>query len=190
MLALYEIIIMALALSMDSFAVSLTSGAGMPRFTVGRVLKMAIVFALFQGAMPVIGYFLGETFRTIIADYDHWIAFIVLVVLGGKMLYESLHKGKEEKVEADPSRWRRTIALAIATSIDALAVGISFSFLQVDIILAVSIIALVTMLVSIGGLCIGRFVGARFSRYAETGGGVILLLLGVKILLQHLVTGC
>ena len=140
--------------------------------------------ALFQGAMPVIGWLLGLGFRNYIDTYDHWIALGLLVFLGGRMIYEGLqHK---EECSFDPCATRTVICLALATSIDALAVGISLSFLRVDMLLSATVIALTTLLFSVGGLFIGHYIGSKLQKYAEIVGGVILIAIGIKICVEHI----
>ena len=179
-----SLIILAIGLCMDSFAVSLSSGVLMHPFTWRRIGKFAFIMAIFQGAMPVIGWLLGLGFRNYIESYDHWIALGLLVFLGGRMIYEGLqHK---EECCFDPCALRTAMCLALATSIDALAVGISLSFLRVDMVLSAIVIALTTLLFSIGGLFIGHYIGNKLQKYAEVIGGVILIALGIKICIEHL----
>lgn len=183
-MSLFSLIILAIGLCMDSFAVSLSSGVLMRSFTWQRIGKFSLFMALFQGAMPVIGWLLGLGFRNYIDTYDHWIALGLLVFLGGRMIYEGLqHK---EECSFDPCATRTVICLALATSIDALAVGISLSFLRVDMLLSATVIALTTLLFSVGGLFIGHYIGSRLQKYAEIVGGVILIAIGIKICVEHI----
>lgn len=169
---------------MDSFAVSLSSGVLMHPFTWRRIGKFTLFMALFQGAMPVIGWLLGLGFRNYIESYDHWIALGLLLFLGGRMIYE----GIQHKEEAcfDPCATRTVACLALATSIDALAVGVSLSFLRVDMLLSATVIALTTLIFSAGGLFIGHYIGSKLQKYAEIVGGAILIAIGIKICIEHL----
>ena len=183
-MSLFSLIILAIGLCMDSFAISLSSGVLMRPFTWQRIGKFSLFMALFQGAMPVIGWLLGLGFRNYIDTYDHWIALGLLVFLGGRMIYEGLqHK---EECSFDPCATRTVICLALATSIDALAVGISLSFLRVDMLLSATVIALTTLLFSVGGLFIGHCIGSKLQKYAEIVGGVILIAIGIKICVEHI----
>lgn len=171
---------------MDSFAVSLTSGVLLKPFKLSRVMKIAAFMALFQGAMPLIGWFLGVGFKSYIESYDHWVAFGVLLFLGAKMVWEGWpRKNEEEPCCMDPSDTRTLIGLSLATSIDALAIGISFAFLNMSMLLPTIVIAGVTFVFSMVGLYVGRQFGRHIHNYAEVLGGVILIGIGVKILLEH-----
>lgn len=196
-----ELLLIAIGLSMDAFAVSLCSGLTMRRVTLKKALIVGLYFGFFQAAMPLIGYLLGTQFADRIIAFDHWIAFILLCVIGSKMLAESFTKegcpdracpaGKcadrtcpeKEEVSLRPAEM---LPLALATSIDALAVGVSFAFLSVSIIPAVSSIGLITLALSMLGVKMGNLFGAKFKSKAEFAGGVILILMGLKILLEHL----
>lgn len=183
-MTLFSLVVLAIGLSMDSFAVSITSGVLMPCFSVKKSCQFAAVMAIFQGVMPVIGWLLGLGFRGYIEAYDHWVAFGLLLFLGIRMIYEGLqHK---EEACFDPCDFRTEVGLAVATSIDALAVGITLSFLRVDMLQAAVIIALTTFAFSMVGLYIGRFIGSRLQKGAEVLGGIILVLIGVKICVEHL----
>lgn len=172
---------------MDSFAVSLTSGVLLKPFKWSRVLKIAAFMALFQGGMPLIGWALGIGFKSYIEAYDHWVAFGVLLFLGAKMIWEGWpRKNEEVPCCMDPSDTRTLVGLSLATSIDALAVGISFAFLNMSMLLPTIVIAGVTFLFSVAGLWVGRQFGRHIHHYAEVLGGVILIGLGVKILLEHI----
>lgn len=169
---------------MDAFAVSVCKGLAMKKCTFGKAGIVGLWFGAFQGGMPLLGYILGVQFQDIITSVDHWIAFILLGLIGANMLREAL--GDEEE-EADESLDMRTMfALAVATSIDALAVGITFAFLRVEIVPAVSFIGAVTFIISFAGVKIGNIFGAKYKSKAEFTGGLILILLGVKILTEHL----
>ena len=171
---------------MDSLAVSISTGSVMKRFHFKAMGKISFLFALFQGMMPVLGWFAGNSFEEYISDYDHWIAFILLSAIGGKMIYESLW-GTDDSPFLDPHSFKKMATLAIATSIDAFALGISFSILDVDIIYLALIIGLVTFIFSFAGLIIGIKVGTKFGSKVEITGGLILIFIGLKILLEHTV---
>lgn len=180
---LLELILLAIGLSMDAFAVAICKGLAMERVTLNRAVVVGLWFGGFQGLMPLLGWLLGSRFSTYIAAVDHWIAFALLTVLGLNMLCEA----RQEKGIGDASlEVRIMLAMAVATSIDALAVGITFAFLEVEILPAIFCIAITTFLVSSLGVKLGNLCGTRFQARAETMGGMILILLGVKILLEHL----
>lgn len=180
----WELLLLAVGLSMDAFAVSVCKGLAMKQLTWRSILIPGLWFGGFQGLMPFLGWLLGSRFTIYITSVDHWIAFFLLGILGVNMLREA-KSGQDE--EADASLGFRTmLAMAVATSIDALAVGITFAFLAVNILWAVSFIALVTFVLSGVGVKIGSVFGTRFKAKAEALGGCILILLGVKILLEHL----
>lgn len=183
-MTLLSLIILAIGLCMDSFAVSLTSGTLMHPFTIRRACKFALIMAIFQGTMPVIGWLLGVGFRDFIADLDHWIALALLLYLGGRMIYESLQEGKEENF--NPCCTRTAMTMGLATSIDAMAVGISLSFLHVDMVQSALVIGITTFIFSMGGLLIGKKIGCYLKKGAEIVGGIILILIGVKICIEHL----
>ena len=183
-MTLISLILLAIGLCMDSFAVSLTSGVLMQPFTVRRTLKLAIILALFQGLMPVIGWILGVGFCDIIESFDHWIALILLLYLGGRMIYESTQP--EEQVCFDPCCTRTAMSLGLATSIDALAVGISLSFLHVNIWQSALVIGITTFVFSMAGIYIGRLIGTHLKKGAQVLGGIILILIGIKIFVEHI----
>jgi putative Mn2+ efflux pump MntP len=181
------IVLIALGLSMDAFAVSVCIGLASQKVTLKKALTVGLYFGLFQAAMPLIGYLLATQFADKIAAFDHWIAFALLCFVGVKMIVESI-RSKDEQVGEDASSVRPAamLPLALATSIDALAVGITFAFLQVNIVPAVIEIGLITLVLSMVGVKIGNAFGAKFRTKAEILGGVILILIGVKILAEHL----
>lgn len=179
-----EIWLLAISLAMDCFTVSITSGIIMRRICWRTFFVMAFFFGLFQAVMPLIGWFAASRFSHLIENYDHWIAFGLLAFLGGRMIKESF--SNEDKCCFDPTRLKVVVTLAIATSIDALAVGITFAFLSVYIFSAVAFIGVVTFCFSVAGVKIGNVFGTRYKTGAELAGGVILILLGIKILLEHL----
>lgn len=181
---LIELFLIAVGLSMDAFAVSVCKGLAMPKCTFKKAAIVGLWFGGFQALMPASGYILGAQFQEAIASIDHWIAFVLLALIGGNMIHEALDNDEEE---ADASLDVKTMfLLAVATSIDALAIGITFAFLKVNIIPAVCFIGIVTFIISFAGVKIGNVFGARYKNKAEIVGGVILILLGLKILLEHL----
>lgn len=183
-MGLIELFLIAVGLSMDAFAVSVCKGLAMPKCTFKKAAIVGLWFGGFQALMPAIGYILGAQFQEAIASIDHWIAFVLLALIGGNMIHEALDNDEEE---ADASLNVKTMfLLAVATSIDALAIGITFAFLKVSIIPAVCFIGIVTFIISFAGVKIGNVFGARYKNKAEIVGGVILILLGLKILLEHL----
>jgi putative Mn2+ efflux pump MntP len=147
---------------------------------------IALFFGVFQSLMPLIGWLVGSRFSSYITQFDHWIAFILLVLIGGNMIRESLQEDEEEEEQEDRLDYKELFLLAIATSIDALAVGITFAFLQVEIISSVLLIGIITFVISFAGVIIGNIFGSRFKNKAEILGGIILILIGIKILLEHL----
>ena len=183
-MGLLELFILAVGLSMDAFAVSVCKGLAMRRITFGKTLVVGLWFGGFQALMPAVGYFLGVQFREKITAVDHWIAFILLGYIGGKMIWDAFHD--EEDTCPAGFNLRELTMMAIATSIDALAVGITFAFLNVDILPAVGLIGLTTFTISLGGVWIGHRFGSRYKNKATLAGGIILCLIGLKILLEHL----
>lgn len=188
------LIFTAFALSMDAFAVSITKGMTIKNLKKSTALKMALAFGVFQGAMPLLGWALGISFESYIKSIDHWIAFILLGFIGFNMIKGFFDDRKEENVselefsattDVDDLSNKEIIMLAVATSIDALAVGISFAFLNVSIIPAASIICIITFLVCVVGVFVGNKVGDIFNGYAELVGGIILILIGFNIFNEH-----
>lgn len=177
-----------LGLSMDAFAVSICKGLGMKKINLKVAVVLGLFFGGFQAGMPVIGWALGSQFMGIIGPIDHWIAFILLAFIGGKMLWEAFTEDEDEGdgKDAEMIDLVEYLLLAIATSIDALAVGISFAALSVDIVPAVSLIGITTFIFSVAGVAIGHTFGARYEKPATIVGGVVLILIGLKILLEHL----
>lgn len=180
---IFELFIIAVGLSMDAFAVSASKGISMRKVTLKNASVIGLYFGLFQAGMPLLGYFLGVNFKNQIESIDHWIAFILLGLIGLKMIKDSRTQ-EPEKEEKNQSQ--NMLILALATSIDALTVGITFAFLGVNIVLSVIFIGIVTFLVSILGVKIGNLFGNKFKSKAEFVGGLILILMGTKILLDHL----
>jgi putative Mn2+ efflux pump MntP len=184
-MGLSEIIIIAVGLSMDAFAVAITLGISVKKTKIKELLIPGIYFGFFQALMPLLGYLAGINFAHKIQYLDHWIAFVLLALIGGKMLKESFEK-EDKKVNEKPFLFTTMLLLAIATSIDALAVGITFSFFEINIFKAILITGLITCCISICGVKIGNVFGAKFKSKAEFMGGTVLILLGIKILIEHL----
>jgi len=186
-----EIILLAVGLSMDSFAVSICTGLPLHKVTLRKALTVGVCFGVFHIAMPLIGYSVASILAERITTLDHWIAFGLLIFLGGKMALGSLKKDEDESDDSDDidDMDRLTLAkllpMALATSIDALAIGVSFAFLRVNVLPAVMMIGVITGSISMCGLKIGNTFGSRFRSKAELVGGVILILIGLKILLEH-----
>ncbi len=184
-MSLAELFILAVGLSMDAFAVSVCKGLATEKLKLKHYLAVGLWFGGFQALMPTVGYFLGSTFEKYITAFDHWIAFVLLALIGGNMIREAL-SGDEESADASIG-FRPMLTMAVATSIDALAVGISFGVLpNVNVPAAVSFIGVTTCLLSMLGLKIGNVFGTKYKTKAEITGGVILILIGLKILLEHL----
>ena len=183
-MGLWELFILAVGLSMDAFAVSVCKGLAMKRINWKKMLIVGLWFGGFQALMPTVGYLLGAQFSDRITSIDHWIAFVLLAAIGANMIKEALSKD-EEKCD-DSLGFRTMLVLAIATSIDALAVGVTFAFLNVNLGFAVTFIGVTTFVISAVGVKVGNVFGARYKSKAELAGGIILILLGLKILLEHL----
>ena len=181
---LLEIILIAIGLAMDAFAVSICKGLSMKKMSWKKALIVGLYFGIFQGLMPVIGYLLGTSFEGLVTKIDHWIAFGLLVFIGANMLKEAF--GNDSENCNDNVDFKTMIVLAIATSIDALAVGITFAFLQTNILLAALAIGIITFAICVIGVKIGNKFGDKYERNAEMVGGLILILIGIKILLEHL----
>ena len=182
-MSILELCIISIGLAMDAFAVAICKGLSVKKLNFKHMLIVGGYFGVFQGLMPVIGYLLSVGFESYIVAIDHWVAFILLGLIGANMIKESL--GDEEKMD-DSFTFKAMLPLAIATSIDALAVGVTFAFLNVNIILAVSLIGIITFVLSMIGTKIGNVFGEKFKNKAELIGGIILILMGLKILLEHL----
>lgn len=185
-----ELLLLAVSLSMDAFAVAVCKGLSLERINVKQMGTVGVWFGGFQALMPAIGFFLGSAFAKYITAFDHWIAFVLLGLIGGNMIKEALSKEEECCGDTDASlAWRAMLPMAIATSIDALAVGITFAFLLNgwgELALAVGLIGVTTFALSSAGVRVGHTVGAKYKSKAELAGGIILILLGLKILLEHL----
>lgn len=184
-MGLVEIILIAISLAMDAFAVSICKGLSMKKMDWKKAIIIGLYFGLFQGGMPLIGYFLGVGFEESIKFIDHWIAFGLLAFIGGNMIKEALSKKEDDEID-DKVDFKTMVVLAIATSIDALAVGVTFAFLNVNIIFAVSLIAIITFIISCIGVKLGNVFGDKYEKKAELAGGIVLVLIGLKILLEHL----
>ena len=178
-----ELLLIAVGLSMDAFAVSVCKGLSVKKVGVKHGVLVGLYFGGFQFLMPVIGYLLGFRFESVIENIDHWVAFVLLALIGGNMIKESF--GKAEELN-DDFGVKTMLLMAVATSIDALAVGITFAFLEVQILPAAGLIGVTTFLLSFAGIYIGNAFGCRYKSKAELAGGVILILIGLKILLEHL----
>lgn len=180
----------AVGLSMDAFAVAISKGITMKKLNVKNALKIAGFFGFFQGFMPLIGWLVGVRFSNYVMKFDHWIAFILLFLIGGKMAYEA-YKSKDECEVAvtdgsvEVLNNKELLLLAVATSIDALAVGVSFAFLQVNIVKSVIMIGVITFVISFIGVAMGRKLGCLFQKKAEMFGGAMLMIIGLKIVLEH-----
>lgn len=183
-MGIIELILIAVGLAMDAFAVSICKGLSMKKMDWKRAGIIGAYFGVFQGGMPLIGYLLGVGFQEKIQAVDHWIAFALLAFIGGNMIKEALSKDEEDC--NDSVDFKTMIVLAIATSIDALAIGVTFAFLKVNILLAVLLIGVITFIISMVGVKIGNVFGDKYEKKAEFAGGLILILLGLKILLEHL----
>lgn len=183
-----ELALIAVGLSMDAFAVAICKGLGMKRLNVRQAFVIALFFGGFQALMPAIGWALGTQFEALITPVDHWIAFVLLALIGGNMLKESLGKDDDGQAEAADAKLdlRELTMLAVATSIDALAVGITFAFLRVSIAPAAGLVGITTFVLSFAGVVVGHRFGARYEKAATAVGGVVLILIGCKILLEHL----
>ena len=183
-MGLFEIILLGFALAMDAFAVSVCKGLSMKKMNWKNAIIIGLYFGGFQAIMPVIGYFLGTAFSGFVESIDHWIAFILLTIIGGNMIKDSNDDELEKR--NDKVDFKTMILLAIATSIDALAVGVTFAFFKTNLLFAVSIIGIVTFILSILGVIIGNKFGDKLQNRAELTGGIILIIIGLKILLEHL----
>ena len=189
-MGIVELFMIGVGLSMDAFAVAICKGLGMSRITWRYAVVIALFFGGFQALMPLVGWALGTQFADLITPVDHWIAFALLAVIGGKMLYEALRGDDDEAADASAEGERldvkELVMLAVATSIDALAVGITFAFLGVNIVEACVLIGVTTFVLSFIGVAVGNQFGARFEKPATIVGGIVLILIGAKILLEHL----
>lgn len=186
-MGLFEIFMIGVGLSMDAFAASICKGLNMRRLSAKNMLIIGLFFGGFQALMPAVGWILGKQFEVYITSVDHWVAFALLAFIGGKMIYDVFH-GDEDgccNEKTDKLDMKEVLTLAVATSIDALAVGISFAFLQVEILKAMSVIGVITFVLSAVGVAVGNMFGAKYEKNATLAGGIILILIGLKILLEH-----
>ena len=184
-----ELFLIGVGLSMDAFAAAICQGLFMTRIKWGHALTVGLYFGGFQALMPFIGWMLGSQFADRIQQYDHWIAFILLVLIGGNMIREALSGDEEDAAQAETDLrldHKKLFLMAIATSIDALAIGVTLAFLETAILPAIGIIGCTTFCISVAGVAVGCWFGARYKKRAEITGGAILVLLGVRILLEHL----
>ncbi len=182
-MSLWELLVIAVGLSMDAFAVSVCKGLSVQKVKPKHYLIVAAYFGGFQALMPLLGYLLGVRFEAMVANVDHWIAFVLLGLIGANMVRES--RAGEEKLD-DSFTVSTMLLLAVATSIDALAIGVTFAFLGVNIVEAIILIGITTGIISGVGLKIGNVFGSRYKSKAEMAGGIVLILMGIKILVQHL----
>jgi putative Mn2+ efflux pump MntP len=189
-MGLPEIVLIAFGLSMDAFAVSIALGLSARRAGIKEMLVPGVFFGFFQALMPLAGYFAGFFFAGKIQKADHWIAFVLLGLIGGKMILDSLvKKDREDETNGYSFRFAKMLVLAIATSIDALAIGITFALFRVNIFTTITITGLTTFFISICGVKIGSLFGTKFRARAEFLGGAVLVLLGIKIVVEHIVSG-
>ena len=182
-MSFFELFVIGIGLSMDAFAVSVCKGLSVGKIKGKHMLLAGLWFGGFQALMPLIGYFLGSAFEKYVVSIDHWVAFILLSIIGGNMIKESRENNEEQN---DSFAFLTMLLLAIATSIDALAVGITFAFLQVNIWIAIMIIGCTTFLCSIIGIKVGSVFGTKYKSKAELFGGAVLVIMGLKILIEHL----
>ena len=181
---LFEIVVIGIGLAMDAFAVSVCKGLSMKKMNWKKAVIIALYFGIFQAIMPIIGYFLGNTFSSFIENIDHWLSFILLSAIGINMIKNSFDS--EEDKRNDNIDIKTMLLLSIATSIDALAIGITFAFFKINLLFSIIIIGLITFILSIFGVKIGNKFGDKFQNKAEIIGGFILIVIGLKILLEHL----
>ena len=182
-----ELLLIGIGLSMDAFAVAVCKGLSMKKINYNHMLLIALFFGGFQAIMPLIGWSVGKNFSGYIQKFDHWIAFVLLVLIGGKMIIDTIREKDQEVVEMeDKLDLKELTLLAIATSIDALAIGVTFAFLEVSIVPAVTMIGITTFVISVAGVFIGNVFGSQYKSKAQIVGGIILVLIGLKILVEHL----
>ena len=190
-MGLWEVFVVGVGLAMDAFSVAICKGLGMPKIDKKQTVIIALFFGGFQALMPFLGWLLGKQFESYITAVDHWIAFVLLLIIGGKMIIDVIKERKEgcgccEEKNAGRLDLKELFAMAIATSIDALAMGVTFAFLQVHIASAVSVIGVTTFILAVIGVLLGHKFGAKWKDKAALAGGIVLILLGTKILLEHL----
>ncbi|PKQ64578.1 hypothetical protein BZG01_14450 [Labilibaculum manganireducens] len=182
---LLSILLLALGLSVDSFAASVCSGLAIKKIHFFQAVKIAVFLAVFQGGMPIIGWYTGWELKDLIKDFDHWAAFILLAGMGSKMIYESI-TAKEKDCSFNPLKLLVLIGISVATSIDALVVGLSLALIDVVIWFPAIIIGIITFIVSMLGMLLGKKIGSEMSHRFETIGGIVLILIGIRILIEHL----
>lgn len=178
--------LIAISVSMDAFAVSIGKGLTVRRLRVMDALKSALWFGGFQALFPILGYFATSTFSRYVTAVDHWIIFFLLMLIGGNMVREAFEEDEENAKETPEFDWHHMLPIAFACSIDAFAVGVSFAFMNLNIWLSAAIIGVTTGLFAVAGLCIGRLFGSHWQKPAQIIGGFVLMLIGVKVLLEHL----
>jgi putative Mn2+ efflux pump MntP len=179
------LLLIAIGLSADAFSIAICKGLALRKIKPRQLITVGLYFGVSQAVMPIIGYLVASRFAALIENWDHWIAFVLLTVIGGKMLWEALHESEDGEPDGSLNA-AKMLPLAIATSIDALAVGVSFAFLKVEIIPAAALIGLTTFILSAAGVLIGAKFGAKYKRRAEIAGGIMIIAIGIKILLDHL----
>jgi len=183
-MGLLEIIFIAIGLSMDAFAVAVTLGMSVQKARLKEIVIPGLYFGVFQALMPLIGFLAGTYFANKIQEVEHWVAFVLLSLIGGKMIKDSFSK-EEKKAEDNPFNFVKMLLLAIATSIDALAVGVTFAFFKINIVMSIVIIGGITFVIASCGVVVGNIFGTRFKSKAEFVGGLVLVGLGVKIIVEH-----
>lgn len=188
LLDLLSLLLIAIGLSVDCFAVAVSTSVAMPRISYQPVLRTAFAFGLSQFVMPLLGWLAGRTVVGLISGYDHWVAFFLLGVVGARMIWESFHSQDGRSGSVDATRGMLLVTLAVATSIDALAVGLSFAFMKTNILLASGTIGVIAFLVTILGFVLGRKVSGLLGRRAKLAGGIVLIGIGLRILLSHLLS--
>jgi len=190
-MGIFEILIIGIGLSMDAFAIAVCKGLSMSRINIKHAVIIGLYFGIAQAVMPIIGYYLGVGFKNYIVSFDHWIAFVLLLFIGGKMVLDAIKERKEGECECCGNNplgvpFREIFPMAVATSVDALAVGVSFAFLGTNIWLSASVIGITTFTLSVIGVGIGCFFGSRWKFISQLSGGIMLVLIGTKILIEHL----
>lgn len=188
-MGIVELLLTAVALSMDALAVSITNGMTIRHLSWRHALKTGLFFGFFQALMPAIGYLAGSSVREVIVSVDHWVTFGLLAVIGGKMVWDACQGGEGDEQVENPTGTLTLTMMAVATSIDALAVGVGLALTQVNILAACSCIGLVTFALCVLGVMLGKRLGDAFQKYAQVAGGVVLMIIGCKILLEHLMQG-
>lgn len=183
---LITLILLSIGLSVDSFAVSVSTGVIISEITFRKATRIAFSLAIFQAVMPLIGWVIGTRIESFVKNFDHWLAFGLLAIIGGKMIVESLKTHQEDGKKQNPLELKVLLGMSLATSIDALVVGISFGFIKVDLWLATFIIGFTTFVFSMLGILFGKKIGGQFGKKMEIVGGIVLILIGAKILLDHL----